>query len=377
LFVLLTLGAIVTSFRVGMADPIWPTRPWHLLTIDWSEPKAGFLVEHAHRLTGFAVGGAVAILALGIWLTERKPALRWAGFIAIVLLLGAFGQLHGTLMQQQRLFREAQESVTSPSQLVALPQPNWAVAAGPTLAALGLVGIATLAALRFGSPGRGVRALAALLLVGVMAQGMLGGLRVYLDALLGTQLAAIHGVSSQVVLALAVAVFVMLRQRRLAPADDRMQHESAARRAAIVTAVLVFSQVIAGAILRHTQSPLGPRLHLLLAFAILAAAIVMGRLLSDAPRPIRRLKSLLHAVIGVQLLLGIEAWLMKYADGFAAAPFQPVTLTDATVRTAHTVVGYGVFAVSVALAMQLFANRYIGSRTVDYDVQLPELETVT
>src|SRR5262245_59437667 len=133
LFVLLTLGAFVTSFRVGMADPIWPTRPWHLLTIDWSEPKAGFLVEHAHRMTGFAVGGAVAILALGTWLIERKPALLWAGFIAIVLLLGAIGQLHGTLMQQQRLYREAQESVTSPNQLVEFPQPNWAIA-GPTLA---------------------------------------------------------------------------------------------------------------------------------------------------------------------------------------------------------------------------------------------------
>src|SRR6187549_1377341 len=108
LFVLLTLGAIVTSFRVGMADPIWPTRPWHLLTIDWSEPKAGFLVEHAHRLTGFVVGGAVAVLAIGLWLTERKRSLRWGGMAAIVALLGAFGQLHGTLIQQQRLYREAQ-----------------------------------------------------------------------------------------------------------------------------------------------------------------------------------------------------------------------------------------------------------------------------
>jgi hypothetical protein len=61
LFVLLTLGAIVTSFRVGMADPIWPTRPWHLFTINWSEPQSGFLVEHTHRLTGFLVGAVARV----------------------------------------------------------------------------------------------------------------------------------------------------------------------------------------------------------------------------------------------------------------------------------------------------------------------------
>jgi heme A synthase len=373
LFVLLTLGAIVTSFRVGMADPIWPTRPWQLAIINWQEQDRGFVIEHTHRLTGFVVGGAVAVLAIGLWLTERKPMLRWGGLAAIVALLGAFGQLHGTLIQQQRLYREAQEIVTSPTQLVELPQPNWVIAAGPTLVALILVGAATLSALCFGSPGRGVRALGVVLLVGVMAQGMLGGLRVYLDALLGAHLAAIHGISSQIVLALAVALFVTLRPQRYVLADDRMQHEAAARRLAVITALLVFGQVVAGAILRHTQSSLGPRLHLLLAFAVLAAAIVLGRLLADAPRAIRRLKTLLHAVIGVQLLLGIETWITKYAHGFAAAPFQPVGESDAILRTAHTVVGYLVFAVSVALALRLTANRIIDSRL---NLRLRELESV-
>src|SRR5436190_20812253 len=93
LFALLALGAFVTSFRVGMADPIWPTRPWHLAVIDWQEQSRGFLIEHTHRLAGFAVGGAVTILVLGLWLTERKPLLKWGGAAAIVALLAAFGQL--------------------------------------------------------------------------------------------------------------------------------------------------------------------------------------------------------------------------------------------------------------------------------------------
>src|SRR3954468_15791820 len=67
LFALLALGAVVTSFRVGMADPVWPTRPWHLLLISWDEPQPGFLIEHTHRLAGFVVGGAVSILTLLLW----------------------------------------------------------------------------------------------------------------------------------------------------------------------------------------------------------------------------------------------------------------------------------------------------------------------
>src|SRR5205085_1925314 len=103
----------------------------------------------------------------------------------------------------QRLYRDAQDAVTSATQAVELPQPNWLVTAGPTIIALAIVAAFTMAALRFGSAGRGIRALGVLLLIGVMGQGMLGGLRVYLDALLSTQLAAIHGISSQIVLGLA------------------------------------------------------------------------------------------------------------------------------------------------------------------------------
>src|SRR5437763_10444032 len=93
LFALLTLGAVVTSFKVGMADPVWPTRPWHLALIDWQEASRGFLIEHAHRLAGFVVGGAVSVLALALWLTEPRPALRWGGVAALVALIAAFGQL--------------------------------------------------------------------------------------------------------------------------------------------------------------------------------------------------------------------------------------------------------------------------------------------
>src|SRR5437763_11893759 len=92
-FVLLLLGAVVTTFRVGMADPIWPTYPWHLLLISWQEPSAGFLIEHTHRLAGYLVGCCVIGLACALWLGERRTWLRWLGLTALgaVIVQGLLG----------------------------------------------------------------------------------------------------------------------------------------------------------------------------------------------------------------------------------------------------------------------------------------------
>ena len=131
-----------------------------------------------------------------LWLTEPRQAVRWAGFAATIALLAAFGQLHGSLLGHQRLLRETGE----------LTAPDWAAVLAPTLAALTVAVVLALVA-------GGVRLLGATLLVAVMAQGILGGLRVYLNALNGSDLAAIHGVFSQIVLALAVGVVVATRPR--------------------------------------------------------------------------------------------------------------------------------------------------------------------
>jgi cytochrome c oxidase assembly protein subunit 15 len=91
-FVLLLLGAVVTTFRVGMADPIWPTYPWHLLLVSWEEPRPGFLVEHSHRLAGYIVGCCVIVLAIGLWRSGQRM-LRWLGVAALlgVIFQGLLG----------------------------------------------------------------------------------------------------------------------------------------------------------------------------------------------------------------------------------------------------------------------------------------------
>ncbi len=90
---LLTLGAVVTTFHVGMADPIWPTAPWYLLFVSWQEPKPGFLIEHSHRLAGYVVGCCIIVLAVGLWFQERRRWVRGLGMAALagVIIQGLLG----------------------------------------------------------------------------------------------------------------------------------------------------------------------------------------------------------------------------------------------------------------------------------------------
>src|SRR5947209_6278889 len=290
LFALLTLGAVVTSFRVGMADPIWPTRPWHLLTVSWEEPSAGYLIEHSHRLAGFVTGGAVALLAALLWLTEPRPIFRWGGLVALVGLLAAFGQFHGSLIAHQKAFQATGD----------LAPPDWAAILLPTLVASAAVGVLAVCSAATGQAG-GLRLLGVVLLFAVMAQGVLGGLRVYLNALWGTDLAAVHGVFSQLVLALAVSVVVLAAPPRDVPADDRWHPGSKLLRIGLIAATVVFLQIVAGALLRHTDSPLGPRLHIIGAFLVVFAVGAASRQSRGSPRGIRVLAVLASAFAGLRV----------------------------------------------------------------------------
>ena len=74
--VVLVVGGLVTTFRVGMSDPVWPTEPWFLVVNGWTEPRPGFLIEHLHRAVAFGVGGLTVVLALGLWFTTPRRGPR-------------------------------------------------------------------------------------------------------------------------------------------------------------------------------------------------------------------------------------------------------------------------------------------------------------
>jgi cytochrome c oxidase assembly protein subunit 15 len=334
--VLLTLGGLVTTFRAGMADPVWPTTPWYLFATSWAEPRPGFLIEHSHRLAGFIVGAVAATLAIGLWLTDPRPWARWAGLTGLVVLLAAFGQFHGEMMKQVKA-----PHVTVPIDAIA------GMSAG-----LAVILACVFSGLAAGTRGAGLRALGVVALVAVMVQGLLGGFRVRLNELVGIDLAAFHGVFAQVVFALLVGLAVLTAAPSLREDIPEAARQRCQRLAAILAGI-VFVQLIWGSLVRHNPTPAVQRLHLIFAFAVVAQFMSLVKFARSVPAAWARLRPALVTLSGlvvVQVLLGVEAWMGKFQTG-VPLELQKVTPGQAAVRTAHVLVGTGVLAASVAAAL--------------------------
>ncbi len=338
---LLALGQFVTSFGAGMADPVWPTEPWYVFSTASDAEKArfkedfAFFIEHTHRIVGFTVGGLVTILALGIWLYDPKHATKWPALLGLAALLAGYGDLHRQLMAQR-----------DPG--VPVEVPFGAI----RTAALGFVFALTLAVRSYfaGARGAGLRVVATLALAAVMVQGLLGGFRVKLNELVGTDLAAYHGVFAQVVLALLVSVAALTGKPRGSGRRDCAYLPYAA-----LVAALMFVQIALGAWVRHFPAALPQRLHFLTAFA--ATAVTVWLVLAVRRDPDARdragwiAKALAHLLI-LQLILGVEAWMARFGQ-YTLPELVPVTPQSGAIRSLHALVGSGVWAASVALAVRL------------------------
>jgi heme A synthase len=325
--VLLALGAIVTTFRVGMADPVWPTQAWHLLLISWEEPSPGFLVEHAHRLAGNVVGCAAIVLAIGLWSYEPRAWLRRLSLLVvsamIVTLALGFG-LHRTNV--------------------------WIAAAG---CIVGTLAVLSVAAARLHDPAVWVRTVGTIALGGVMLQGLLGGFRVQLDALFGPDLAIIHGCFAQVVFAVLVALAVITGHG----SSDVVETPADVRRSSSLLVGVLVVQLVVGAMLRHETGAIWQRLHLVTAFVAVAGIVWLSAcILGNRARygRLTRPALALAGLAGLQVLLGVEAWLARFSPGGLPPELRPVTIGQAVVRSGHVVVGAGVLAAAVVVALNAY-----------------------
>ncbi len=265
-----TMGAVVTTFRVGMADPVWPTYPWHLLLISWDEPSPGYIIEHTHRLFAYGAGFCVIVLAVGLWIA-------------------------------------------------------------------------------------GSRRLALAALACVVAQGLLGGARVLLNAPAGPELAALHGVCAELVFGLLVCLAVLTSPRELQEFSSP-QYARRCRRPALALAALVFLQVVLGAFVRHFHNPSAVRLHVLTAFAVTAGVVWLLRTAWERPAGRRLLGRPLVVMAGLlvlQLSLGVEALLAQYGSDLPP-DLQPIRVGQAVVRTGHVVVGALILAAAAVAVVQAY-----------------------
>jgi len=204
-----------------------------------------------------------------------------------------------------------------------------------------LVGLLTLAlAAALWREGGRLRLLGLVAVAVVMAQGVLGGLRV---VLLQDTLAIIHGSLAPAFFAL-LAVLSMLTSPRGRVAAASL--DPALKGLTLVTAALVYVQIVFGALVAHA-GPLD--LHLagaVLVFAFVPIVTVRMRRTTDAvAAPIA---TLLLVLLGVQLVLGVGLLLARFSSvpvfaGQVAAVLLPVV---------HRLAGSLVLAAAVVLAVR-------------------------
>jgi heme a synthase len=215
-------------------------------------------------------------------------------------------------------------------------------------AAVGLLTLALAAAL-WARGGR-LRALGLAAAAAVVVQGVLGGLRVVLVA---DDLAIVHGAAAHAFFALVVAA-ALLTSRAMAtppPASARGLGTLAS-----VAAALVYVQIVFGALLTHVG-----RLDLHLAGALAVFVLVpivtaRARRTGDAiAAPSARL---LLGLLGIQLLLGIGAYVAR----FSAVWIPGGQATVLALPVAHRLVGALILAAAVVLALRVRAAPAVAAR---------------
>lgn len=97
---LLYVGGTVTTYRVGLAVPDWPsTFGENMFSYNFWDAPFGVWIEHAHRLYGAAVGFLTIVLCLWFLAFEPRRWLKGLGVLALVAVI-VQGILGGTRVTQ-------------------------------------------------------------------------------------------------------------------------------------------------------------------------------------------------------------------------------------------------------------------------------------
>jgi cytochrome c oxidase assembly protein subunit 15 len=215
-----------------------------------------------------------------------------------------------------------------------------------------------------------MRPMAWICLAGVVVQGSLGGARVLMD---DRQLAMIHGCLGPGFFAFCAALAVMTsRYWREAKTSSVSGTGNGLHRLAVLTATLVFVQLLLGAQLRHISIMAGPGefrafvfFHLIVAVALFVHALLLVARTSRTKPHVSKLTVpavTLALLIGLQFVLGPATWIVTYGwpAGLAEMPFSAghivhaKSLSQTMIVTAHVAVGSLVLANAVVVATRSF-----------------------
>ncbi len=267
-FLLIKVGAMVTSTGSGLAFEDWP-----LSDGSWWPPdmRLDQLLEHGHRAVGMAIGLLTLVLTIWIGVVERR---QWLRSLSI-----------------------------------------------------GLLGLVCL-------------------------QGYIGGKGVLLG--LPAVTSVTHGVLAQVILCLLALVAFALSPAWASRHPAAAHEVATARNLSAFALMLVFVQLVAGAILRHTNAQGMLWLHIfnavVVALTIAIAAMYCGTRFGD--RGFRGTTRWVLVLLLVQLVLGFVALLVRRVKD----PSNIEYLGRSVLVTAHVVVGALLFLSAALLLYRTCRN---------------------
>ena len=219
----------------------------------------------------------------------------------------------------------------------------------------------------------------------VVAQGVLGGMRVRLASM---DLARLHGCTGPLFFALVVAICVMTSRywfaSRSASSGQTISRRALA--AGIVLTVLAYLQLVLGAHLRHPDITWSPtQFRVIVVFHVLTAVVLAWQAISIAirarkyPAALSRPAFLLALLVVGQVFLGVATWRAKYgwptfvpivAESKADRPIEisihrslvggtvlTESMSQALTVTAHVAMGSLILVVSV-LYVTRFGREY-------------------
>ena len=225
--------------------------------------------------------------------------------------------------------------------------------------AVGILTIALAFYLQFRERRSWVRRLGWVALGGVIAQGLLGGLTVKLN--LPLAVSAAHATLAQLFFLITVSLAVFTSRNWVTP-ESRVNENSGGvslRTLCVLALAVILTQLVLGATLRHSATwdqdlPTG----LLLAHVggAIAVTMVLGSTLAIALLRYRTEKYLTRpaliaaALLFVQLLLGLGAYISRLASPYDPQPLTPMV----SVTVAHVACGALVFATTIVLTLRVF-----------------------
>ena len=178
-------------------------------------------------------------------------------------------------------------------------------------AAVGLLTIALTATLWVSERRLWLRWLGVTAVIAVSVQGVLGGLRV---VLVQDVIAIVHGALAQAFFGLAVCLALCTSREWAAPAAPASSADAIRlRRLALLTTGVVYLQIVFGAFLTHLGKWLDGHLLGAAALALLVPALARRLRNGHAGPALRRPAQALVGLLLLQLLLGLGAYLARYA----------------------------------------------------------------